>query len=248
MAASETAKYRENHDPRISANQLAEYLLASPARRQTILRNAKYAPTFLVIRYQAAKDAISRYLSDDVRNKAILDEAVVNLEAMGDGDHSPFKKNDAQLCIEALKSFTSISANKALSSITFRPVQNKLPNLAIEGVQVSINPDLVSYRPKQGGGNCIGGVMFQTSKAVAAANWRAEHSRNVSTLLWMLAQKHMTSLGEVDRKLCLTIDVFGKTITPAPATYKRKLNDLAAACSEISALWDRISAPQDFAA
>lgn len=247
MTISDAAKYRENPSPRISANQLAEYLLASPARRQTILRNAKYAPTFLVIRYQAAKDAIARFLSDDVRNKTILAEAVLKLEAMEDGDHSAFKKNDAQLCIEAIKSFRSISDNKALSSVAFQPVQNRLPNLEINGVEVSINPDLISYRPKTGG-RCVGGVIFQTSKAVAAANWRADHSRNVSTLLWLLSERHMTNLGEIDRKLCLTIDVFGKTITPAPANYKRKLNDLEAACSEIAALWDRISAPQDFAA
>ena len=241
------ASYRENLKPRISANQLAEYLLASPARRQTILRNARYAPTFLVIRYTAAKEAISRFLADDVSNKRILAEAVVGLKSIDDRDHTPNKKNDTQLCIEAIEMFSTISDNKELSSITFRPVTNRLPNLSISGVDVSISPNLASYRPK-GEGQLVGAVIYQTSKAVAAANWRAEHSRNVSTLLWMLAERHMTKLGEPDRRLCLTLDIFGKTITPAPANYKRKLNDLEAACAEISALWDRILPPADFAA
>lgn len=231
----------------MSANQLAEYLIASPARRQTILRNARYAPTFLVIRYQAAKTAIKRYLSDDVRNERILSEALVELDAIESGDQSAFRKNDAQLCVEAIKSFQSISKNKEISGITFRQIQNQLPNLEMEGVEISINPDLVAYKPHRSG-QSIGGIIFQTSKAVAAANWRADHSRNVSTLIWMLAEKHMSSLGDVDRKLCMTVDVFGKAITPAPLNYKRKLNDLEAACAEISALWDRISAPPDFEA
>lgn len=172
----------------------------------------------------------------------------MNLESViANGDASTFKMNDAQLCIEAINSFSAISGNKELSAITFQPTQARLPNLQIEGVDVSINPDLISYRAKPLG-QCVGGVMFQTSKAVAAANWRADHSRNVSTLLWLLAERHLSALGEIDRKLCLTIDVFGKTITPAPANYKRKINDLEAACAEISALWDRIPVPQDFAA
>jgi hypothetical protein len=241
------ASYRENLTPRISANQLAEYLLASPARRQTILRNARYAPTFLVIRYSAAKEAISRFLADDVRNKRILAEAVAGLVSLDDKDHSPAKKNDTALCIEAIKTFSTISDNRELSSLTFEPVTNQLPKLAISGVDVSITPNMISYRPKSEG-RSVGAVIYQTSKAIAAANWRAEHSRNVSTLLWMLAEKHLFLLGEPDRKLCLTLDIFGKTITPAPANYKRKLNDLEAACAEISALWDRISPPADYAA
>ena len=174
-------------------------------------------------------------------------EALVKLEAVDGDDHSAFKKNDAELCIEAIESFYSISKNKEILGLTFRPVQNRLPNLLMEGVEISINPDLVAYKQKKSG-QSVGGVIFQTSKAVAAANWRADHSRNVSTLLWLLAEQHMAELGEIDRRLCITIDVFGKAITPAPSNYKRKLNDFEAACSEISALWDRISAPPGFEA
>jgi hypothetical protein len=247
MVASETAKYRENPTPRISANQLAEYLIAAPARRQTILRNARYAPTFLVIRYQTAKDAISRYLAQDLRNKRILTDAIISLKSVEHSGVSEFRKNDAQLCIEAIEAFTSMADNKALASISFQSVENRLPNLSIQGVEVSVNFDLMSVRPK-GLARSIGGVIFQTSKSIAGANWRADHSRNVSTLLWLKAEKYMHDLGEVDRRLCLTVDIFGKNITTAPLNYKRKLSDLEAACGEISALWERISPPIDYQA
>lgn len=228
----------------MSANQLAEYLLAAPARRQTILRNAKYAPAVLVIRYQAAKDAMKSFLADEVRNKRILSDAIVDLAEVEKTAQTDFRKNDAQLCAEAVKVFQNISDNKILNVLSFREATN-LPPLSIGGVNVSVRLDLASYKPHKDGER-VGGLIFQTSKAVSAANWRAEHSRNVSTLIWLLVEKHLASLGTPDRQMCLTVDVFGKTVTPAPTSFKRKLNDFEAACGEISALWDRVPPPADF--
>jgi len=48
------------------ANQLAEYTLASPSRRQAILRNAKYVPTFLVVRYSEARAVVVIYTPADL--------------------------------------------------------------------------------------------------------------------------------------------------------------------------------------
>lgn len=243
MAKSDQAKYRYNESPRISANQLAEYVLASPTRRQSILRNAKFSPTFLVIRYSAAKDAICRFLSDDTRNIAILVNAENEQLQAAEGLGTNFQKNDASLSAEAIKAFRAIPFSNKVPYATFSQNNQSLPKLPISGVEVSIRLDLIARNQAKG---TIGGAIIQTSKAVASKSWRKDHSKVVASLVWMLSNKHLTKLGKIDRRLCMSIDVFGHDIVFAPTSYKRLLNDVEAACGEIASMWPAISPPPDY--
>lgn len=243
MASSAKPKYRLNCDPRISANQLAEYVLASPTRRQAILRNAKYAPTFLVIRYSAARSAICRYLSDDARPIGPLITAENEQMQLAAAAGSSFQQNDAALCAEAIKTFRGISIQNQIPFVTFTPNTQDLPKLAINGVDVSIRLDLIA---RNSGKELVGGAIIQTSKAVASKSWRDDHSKIVASLVWMLSSAHLGAFGTIDRKLCMSIDVFGGEFISAPTNYKRKLNDVNASCAEIAALWSSITPPSDY--
>lgn len=243
MTDATSPKYRVNEDPRMSANQLAEYTLASPTRRQTIIRNAKFAPTFLVIRYGAAKAAICNYLADDTRSPHKIAAAEQEQLMLSSSAPTPFARNDAALSAEAIESFRSMIGPNFLKGLTFTAVTNNLPKLMIAGVDVSVNLDLVSHNKAKG---LVGGVMLQTSKAVAAKGWREDHSKCVSSLVWMLSNNHLQELGKVERKQCLTVDVFAKKTTPAPNHYKRILANIEASCAEIAMFWPHISPPSDF--
>ena len=233
-----------NESPRISANQLAEYALASPSRRRAILKNAKFAPTYLVIRYGEARKAICSYLSNDLRPSGFLADEETRLLELSKTAPTQFQQNDAALSAEALKQFKKLTNQKGIpSTATFSPARN-LPNLNLgtSNTDVSVSIDLISYNKNK---DCVGGVLLQTSKAVAAKSWRDDHSKYVSSLVWILAERHMQKLGKVDRKLCMCVDVFGQRVTQAPPNYKSRLANLEAACDEISALWDSISPPAD---
>lgn len=243
MAKSDQPKYRYNEEPRISANQLAEYVLASPTRRQSILRNAKFSPTFLVIRYSAAKDAICRYLSHDTRNITSLVNAETEQMQAAEGPGTNFQKNDALLSAEAIRAFRSISFSNKVPYATFTLNNQKIPMLPINGVKVSVRLDLIARHNAKG---TVGGAIIQTSKAVASKSWRKEHSKVVGALIWMASNKHLAALGKIDRRLCMSIDVFGNDVVLAPTSYKRILNDVDAACGEISAMWPAISPPPDY--
>lgn len=227
----------------MSANQLAEYTLASPTRRQTIIRNAKYAPTFLVIRYAAAKSAICSYLSDDTRSPHPLALAEQEQIEQSKGSGTPYAKNDAALSAEAIKNFRSMIGPNYLKGLTFTNNTNHLPRLPISGVDVSVNIDLVARNQAKG---LVGGVLLQTSKAVASKGWREDHSKCVSSLVWMVANEHLQALGKIDRKLCMSIDVFARKTTSAPNHYKRILNNIEASCTEIAMFWPHVSPPSDF--
>jgi hypothetical protein len=244
MGTSPT-KYRVNASPRISANQLAEYALAAPSRRRTILRNAKFAPTYLVIRYGEARKAICSYLSNDLRPTTFLADEETRLLGLSQTAPTPFQQNDAALSAEAVRYFRKMTNQKGIPQTATFSVATNLPNLALgdSGTEVSVSIDLVARNKSKG---LLGGVLLQTSKAVSAKSWRDEHSKYVASLVWLLAQKHLKEMGKIDRKLCMCIDVFGGRITLAPSSYKSRLTNLEAACDEINALWDNITPPPDF--
>lgn len=239
--------YRIHDTPRISANQLAEYALASPARRQVILRNAKYAPTFLVVRYGEARSSVCDYLTDGSRSVSNLHTAEAGLKAAAASAGTTFKENDALLSAEAVASFASFVSDpkqypNAFSKLMFAPLVGNMPKLKLSEVSVSVQIDLVSKNMAK---DLCGGVLLQTSKAISAKSWRDEHSLYVSSLIWMASTKFLTGHGTVDRNLCYAVDIFGKKVTKAPTSYKTRVKNLEAACSEIAAMWDAIEPPSD---
>lgn len=227
----------------MSANQLAEYTLASPTRRQAIIRNAKFAPTFLVIRYTAAKAAICDYLANDLRPTGPLANAQTEQMLLSKGGGTSHAKNDAALSAEAIQNFRSMAGPNFMPGVTFTQNTSQLPKLMISGVEVSVNLDLISRNEPKG---LVGGVMLQTSKAVASKGWREDHSKCVSSLVWMIARKHLAALGAVERRLCVCVDVFARKTTSAPTHYKRILRNIEASCGEIAMFWPHISPPPDF--
>lgn len=230
-------------EPRISANQLAEYTLTTPSRRHTIIRNAKYSPTFLVARYTSARSAICDYLSDDTRSLSKIHAAEYAQRKAAKEAATDFAKNDALLSAEAIRSFASTQFPSIFNRITFTKNTNQLPKLSISGVDVSVNLDLISRNEKKG---LIGGVVIQTSKAVSSKSWREDHSACVASLAYMLANAHLGALGQADPKMCFAADVFASKIKQAPGSYKRRLKDIEFACSEIAMFWPTVTPPTDY--
>ncbi len=242
--ASSPQKYRVNAEPRISANQLAEYALAAPSRRQTILRNAKFAPAYLVVQYSDARQAIKDYLSDDLRSAGKLFTEVNRLTDVMNSADTAFIQNGAALSIEAIKAFREIE-NQGLipSTQVFSSCTARLPPLSLNGVNVSVSIDLIAKNNRSGK---IGGILLQTSKAISSRSWRDEHSKYVASLVWMLAEEHLHTQGKIERAFCASVDLFSTSWTKAPTNYKTRLQNLEASCNEISMIWDRIVPPHDF--
>ncbi|WP_426020597.1 hypothetical protein [Brevundimonas sp. DWR2-3-1b1] len=99
-------KYRFNQELRLSANQLAEYLKASPPRRKQIVKAAKFPKTVIVAQYKGAKDALAKFLCDSARDQKILASAIeIMTEKEAKATSSDWVKDDARRSIEAITSF-----------------------------------------------------------------------------------------------------------------------------------------------
>jgi len=53
---------RNRPNPRISITKLAEYMVATPSRRRSILRDQRYPPAFKAAKFRAAYAAIADVL------------------------------------------------------------------------------------------------------------------------------------------------------------------------------------------
>ena len=217
--------------------------MASPTRRHAIIRNAKFAPTYLLIRYSSARDVLCRFLTDPIRDRRLLIQAQSDQKDKGLRAKTDFKRNDALLSGEAIGAFGRTQIPSGFSSLTFRKWDLDIIPLSISNVDVSISPDLICEHPKN---RQTGAAIIQLSKAVSSKSWRAEHSASVASLVWMQCEKTFGEGVNSQRKLCFSIDVFAQKITPAPTSYKRRMRDFEAACNEIAMFWPVITPPPDF--
>src|SRR5689334_2984798 len=103
--SSAKRKYGYNPDPRISANQLAEYLNASATQRKKIIEGAKFPKKVIVARYEGARDPVAAFLCDRARDGRKLAQAIIDLKSKEAGAVSPWVKDDCRASAEAIEQF-----------------------------------------------------------------------------------------------------------------------------------------------
>jgi hypothetical protein len=241
-------KYRLNKQPRLSANQLADYLNASSTRRKRILQDAKFPRTVIVARYDGARSGITNFLCDIARPTGTLIDAIVEMNDKAQKNESAWVKQDSLLSVEAIESFhTAYTANKlAVRKIECRKIQGTLPPLMIEGTKVSVAVDSTTHRKGKDGTDQVGGVILLFSKSETSSAARVERCRMAAVLALLFAQQHLKMYGEADPKICFAIDVFGGGAQIAPGSYKQRLNNIVTGCEEVKDRWPNIEPPADY--
>ncbi len=240
-------RYGYNAEPRLSANQLSDYLTATPPRRKTIIRDAKYPKTSVVARYSGAREAIGEYLCDDLRNSKVLYEGVESIKTReAKFTATDWTKQDCALSVEAIEAFQSAYNSLGLAKISCRAIVTKQPKLQIEGVGVSVALDGTTHRTGKNGEKCVGGLILLFSKSEASAKNREARCKTSAVLAAVFSEQHLAYLGQADPKICYALDVFGKRIFPAPNMFPTKLDHMRAACEEVALRWDHIDPPTDY--
>jgi hypothetical protein len=131
--------YGLNRQPRLSANQLAEYLSATPSRRTSIVREAKFPKTSQVALYRDARLAVARQLCAGPDGPDQIGVAISRLrERAADLDASSWTIDDCRRSIEVLEAFLRLGNELGLARYEFRTVSGTLPHVLISGVSVSV--------------------------------------------------------------------------------------------------------------
>jgi hypothetical protein len=144
--------------PRISVNKLAEYLVATPARRRGIIRDQKIKRDFIVARYQSVYAGVAECL-------ATGDVSVIytKLEQLYEATPtSTWELQDNQLSVEALELFASFVDEIDLARFrVVRPGQ-VLPRMNVSGTEVSVKPCVILRNDE--GTETVGAVHVYISK------------------------------------------------------------------------------------
>lgn len=239
-------KYRYNAEPRLSANQLAEYLKATSARRKGIIKDAKFPRTAVVTQYRHAREGISKFVCSDIRDQKILVSAISSLtDKEADEDATGWTRDDARRSIEAIQTFQKSMNAMGIDKLDCKRVAGNQPPLMIQGVTISVNLDATTHRLVKAN-DAVGGVSFLFSKAETSGTARADRSKVAAVLALLFAQEHLGYLGVADPTICFSFDVMAGKAYPAPKTYKTLLTNMEAACEEVALRWSITAAPADY--
>jgi hypothetical protein len=223
-------------DPRISLNKLGEYLTTTKAaRRERILRDAKFPPTFQVIRYDPTREIIQRYLAGKIVGTKALAAAIADYATTTTKDD--FEARMKRSNLEALGFFAEYAPTLSFGEASVTMGHPAPKRRYISGVGVSVRPELTL---RTGGGNAPirkGGVKLNISKGAVHGKDAAEY---VGTVLRAYVDEGDLP-GDCDPQMCYALDVFGQRLVASPKATVNRMKDVESACGEIARQWPNIT-------
>jgi hypothetical protein len=215
-------------EPRISVNKLAEYMVATPARRRGIIRGQKVRRDVVVARYLEVYAGIADCLLD--REK--IHEVYRRIDRLyRTTPKSAWELQNNQLSAEALEVFASFVDEIDLSAYeVFRPAKT-MPLMPLAGVGVSVRPTVLLRRA--GADHVVGAVHIALSKLLPFA---VESGAYAATIVHQYVESVLAET-KVDPTDSFVVDVFARKVYVGPRSYKKRRKDLEAACEEIAQRW-----------
>lgn len=128
-------------EPRISANQLAQFAVSDSAKQETIVRNARKALTARVTNYQPARNAMPKcHTAGGLSGDAIIAHAT-RMEITPFTD--PFDKKCNDLSAASFRMVPPLLEQIDCAGTRVPSPPRGFDHLIIEGVRVSIQPEIV---------------------------------------------------------------------------------------------------------
>lgn len=223
--------------PRISLNKLGEYLDATPSRRKRIILDQQEPKTFVMARYQDARQEIVNFISNGMLDDAELLNTAQELRNATNG--TEFTLQDKKASADAIENFLDIADNLNLDGVIAEPVDKfDSSTLEIAGVDVTVRPDIILK--DENTSEIKGAVKLHFSKTAPLTEKSANY---VATGLKAYLTKKSPN---IDASKCFVVDVATQTVVSAPRTHIKRMRDIEAACEEIDARWKKYDPWNDF--
>jgi hypothetical protein len=232
--------------PRLSASQLADYLVApTPIGQMGILRQAKNpGPSKpMIIQYQLAKRAIAECLRNRIQLNQIVARTITELEARRDnGGNGPLIRDDAQRCIDVILAFQQAQNQMDLWQHEYQEPTIPSPSLNINGVEISVFPDVVASIQQRAAAR-IGQVFIRCTIGQAsdvAENRRAAANGHLATIAHMHTMQYLAHTGTPHAPTSMVIDVPRQTVVRGSVNFAQRVANIEAACIMIAAVWPSV--------
>ncbi|WP_155942497.1 hypothetical protein [Rhodomicrobium vannielii] len=241
MSEARAIDLRARTKPRITANDLARYMISSETAKIGILTDAKYSTPPKRIRYSDVRIALRSALCDPASEKRILAAARSAFEQKADDpSSSDFAQDDASKSLDVLDAFSRI--RNQLAGYDYKLPSRSQPRIIVNGVEIAINCDVIIHREYRGVEE-IGAMMFRFTKpdegeSDSAASKRKEMGVYAATLVHMQVAANLAGNRTPSYKLCWSADVQSGEVHVAPKNFKMKAANIENACRFITALWE----------
>lgn len=224
----------QRDSPYMSLNKLAEYSEASATRRTRIIEDQKQPIEVITARYGSVYSTLSKFFSFHMADESYIKEAIETLSTK----HvtTTWQEDDKRNSLLALEQFKNIGLPD-LSNLIVKKYSGRKKHIIIEGVKLSINPDLIisgTHRGKK----IKGAIKFHVSKNNCLTPMGQGY---VTTLINKFVSEYCLIDDEtVSLKHCISIDVFAQRWSSAPKSYIRLMKDIISSCHEINSRWDKL--------
>lgn len=220
----------ELEPPRISANQLGEFIFASEKKRLSILHDQKFGNINAAPYYASALAGMRRSFAQG----HFSESALMNEGRLLEGRHAETPRQAKKWANNAvaLQSLAQIAAASDPPSGTHRMLR-KNAQILLEGVKVSVYPEIVTE-------NLDDGYIAFTKLRFSKNKISADVSEIVLLILHYYGQTQSRTGVPFNFELSKVIDCFSKTIVPGHAVGRNRDQQLHQALAQIKWLWPRI--------
>jgi hypothetical protein len=218
--------------PRISSNQLGEYIFATPLQKLRILQNHKFGNKVCAPYYSPALRGIMHSFQGGTFDSQILMQEVelVNAQPAEKAYHQRKRENN----INALKAFIKIgvAANPPRGK---HHTINRNALVPLDGVLISARPEIVTE-------NQTAGFTAFTKLRISKSKVSADAQEIVLLVLLHYGQQQSHEGLTFNMELTRLIDCFSNTIVFGHAIPRHRHQQLHSALAEIRTLWPNVKA------
>jgi len=215
--------------PRISSNQLGEFVFSSPTRKYRILQDQKFGNKFTSPYYKPALDAILQ--SFDGRDFNLL-ELIVSRSAI-EARPAKHRNQAARWSNNAtmLRCFADL-ASRARPPAGNNQVVRQNALIDLSGVTISVRPEIITRQPN--------GLFSYTKLRFSKSKVSEDASEIVLLLLLKFGQRRSQDGTQIDPSNTKLVDCFARAVIEGHTLQRIREQQLDAALSEIAGLWPTV--------
>lgn len=218
-------------EPRLSSNQVAEYLCSSASRKRTILQNARHPNAICAPYYTDALRGVLRSLEGSAFSPSKLADEVERIQGLVPKSTHQMTKNTNN--IQAIHSFAELKHLSAPPEGTHE-ILTRNALFRMEGVTISARPEIVTTNLKQG-------TVAYTKLRFSKSKVSADAQEIVLLILLHYGQAQVTSGLRFSLEQTRLIDCFSKTIVFGHEIGRHRYQQLRMGLAEIRRVWPTIA-------
>ncbi len=227
--------HRLQANPRIRAQDFAEYMAASDVAKRSLIRRCKFRPLAPMLQHREAKSSIARWMREGSGDLAALaTEAARIRRKLAD---TAFEADTNEHNAAYIEAFMAVCESLEIPACQMTPPMGKM-QFGIEGLTVGYSPDLLLTATNRQNVAKAGALFLLYQKGKAAVEEPSLYLNSLSFAY--LSGSAIVEYAETDKKLCVSVCSHSGVVRCAPGNAATRFKNMQAAAETIVEQWDAI--------